>query len=144
MGIFGRRPHDQQQQQSSSQRELQIPDRLAGEAAQFYGSAQFGRAFATYCEAIDKMHTMCVVAEPGSRIRTPGDQDRPIVDGAVNSLGAALAMDASLRLGADVDRAASYLRQIAAEVQRMNREASMYQDGALALESEWARRLDPR
>jgi hypothetical protein len=93
----------------------QIPDRLAREAAAHYGQSRFSAALDSYGEAIDKIHTMCVMAAPGSRIRFPGQQDQPILDGFVSSLGATLAMDPHADLRAEVERTSAYLYQIAAE-----------------------------
>ncbi|TFV91149.1 hypothetical protein [Blastococcus sp. CT_GayMR16] len=94
---------------------LQMPDQLAQEAADQYGNRDFAGALQTYGRAIDKIHTMCVMASPGSRIRSPGPQDQPILDGFNSSLGAALALNPRLDVATEVERATAYLRQVAME-----------------------------
>jgi hypothetical protein len=106
MGLFSRK---------APRPEQQIPDELASQAVSQYGSGDFLAALETYGQAIDKIHTMCVVANPSSRIRTPGAQDQMILDGFNNSLGAALETNAHANLSAVVERTVAYLSQIAGE-----------------------------
>lgn len=116
MGLFSKKG-------SSASGSLQYPDELAQDAALAYGTANFSTALDTYALAIDKIHTMCVVASPSSRLRTPGPQDQPILDGFVSSLGAGLAMDATMDTSI-VAKTLEYLRQIADEA---GPEAGRYQ-----------------
>jgi len=112
MGLFSRKIEDSG---SSGPSGTQIPDRLAQRAAVEYGNSRFTAALELYGEAIDKIHTMCVVAQPSGRIRSLGAQDQPILDGFNNSLGAALAMDSTADVDRIVEQAMNYLREIAAE-----------------------------
>src|SRR5262245_22803756 len=48
-------------------------------------------ALEPYGEAIYKIHTMDVVAPPGTRSRQPGPQDQPILDGFDGALAAVVA-----------------------------------------------------
>jgi hypothetical protein len=95
--------------------ELQVPDELALEAANHYGHAEFLAAANAFATAIDKIHTMSVVAPAGSRIRTAGSHDQEILDGFNKSLGAVLAMDATAAISALVERTLAYLGEIAQE-----------------------------
>ena len=79
MGLFTRAPRESPRQ---------IPDELAEKAAVRYGNQDFVGAFQTYAEAIDKIHTMCVVADRSSRVRAPGPDDQPVLDGFSNALSA--------------------------------------------------------
>jgi len=108
VGIFGGR-----RAVRDSASEKQYPDELAEQAALEYGSGQFGAAMETYAKSIDKIHTMCVVANPNSRIRAPSSQDQPILDGFNNALGAAMASQPSFAPSATVQRTIIYLQQIA-------------------------------
>lgn len=104
MGLFSRKP---------GKPPLQVPDELAQQAAAAYGTARFASAAESYATAIDKIHTMCVLAAPSSRIRAPGAQDQPILDGFVSSVGATLAMDPTAGIDSLVERTCAYLRDIA-------------------------------
>ncbi len=88
----------------------QPPDRLAREASSFYDSANFLRAFESYVEAIDKIHTMTVCAV--NPIRHPGPCDQPILDGINSSLGAALSTDRNAPVASGVQKSVHYLREI--------------------------------
>jgi hypothetical protein len=110
----------------------QIPDRLGEQAALSYGIADFAAAFEQYAEAVDKIHTMCVLANRSSRIRVPGEQDQPILDGLVNSLGAALTSGATFNPHESVERSVAYLLQIA---DAAGGEAARYRNAAQELES---------
>lgn len=92
----------------------QYPDELAEEAQLAYGTSDFARAMEGFATAIDKLHTMYMVASPGSRIRSPGPQDQPILDGFVNSVGAGLSMDLPLDRTL-TEKTLNYLGQIAVE-----------------------------
>lgn len=109
MGIFSKKRGG-----SSGGAALQYPDELAEQAGLAYGNADFATALEGYATAIDKIHTMCVVASPASRIRTPGSRDQYILDGFVNAVGAGLSMGLSLDRGL-IDKTLNYLGQIAAE-----------------------------
>lgn len=117
MGIFSKKRSG-----SSGRGELQYPDELAQKAALAYGSADFGTAMEGYANAIDKIHTMCVVASP-PRLRTPGLGDQYILDGFVNSVGASLSMEIPLDANL-IERTLNYLGQIAGEA---GSEAGRYQ-----------------
>lgn len=112
MGLFSRKTESSG---SASAGSLQIPDQLAQRAAREYGTSNFMGALELYGEAIDKIHTMCVVASPSGRIRSLGAQDQPILDGFNNSLGAALAMDSTADVDRIVEQTLGYLREIAAD-----------------------------
>jgi hypothetical protein len=111
---------------------LQVPDELAEKAALLYGNGDFPAALETYGAAIDKLHTMCVAAAPGSRIRTPGPQDQPILDGFNNSLGATLSMNAQASVAQQMEQSTAYLRQIAAEA---GAESTRYLEAVANIES---------
>lgn len=128
MGIFSRKSA----KSGGGGQELQYPDELAQEAAMAYGSGNFASALETYGTAIDKLHTMCVVAAPGSRIRTPGANDQPILDGFNNSLGVVLTDSPKDSHAELVSRTISYLNQIAAEA---GPESGRYIDAARTIES---------
>lgn len=113
MGLFSKK--SRQASSASTSGALQYPDELAQEAALKYGSSDFEGALEAYRTAIDKLHTMEVVAPAGSRIRTPGPQDQPILDGFVNSLGAAMSMDPEFRPTGTAEQAVIYLEEIANE-----------------------------
>jgi hypothetical protein len=104
MGLFGNK-------KTSATPELQIPDELAQKAALAYVSQQFARAFETYVEAVDKLHTMYVIGE--QRFRQAGPRDHAILNGINNSLGAALAIDPTRPVDGSVHSAVAYLAQIA-------------------------------
>ena len=106
VGLFSRR---------NPPEELQIPDQLAQQAGYKFGTQDFAGAFNTYAEAIDKIHTMCVVTPRGMRQRTPGERDLVILDGLNNSLGAALAVNPQLDVRKLVERTIGYMDQIADE-----------------------------
>jgi hypothetical protein len=95
---------------------LQIPDELAVKAADQGAAGNHLAALETYGEAVDKIHTMCVVAQPGSRIRQPGPQDQVILDGFNSALAAVVASapDAA-SVSSTVERTVAYLHQIAGE-----------------------------
>lgn len=96
------------------------PQDLAGPGRVRAGSCsascrgQYGRALERYADAVDKVHTMSVVANPSSRIRHAGAQDQAILDGLVASCRDALAHghDVGSTL---VERRINYLLQIADE-----------------------------
>jgi len=95
---------------------LQIPDELAVKAADQGAAGNHLAALETYGEAVDKIHTMCVVAQPGSRIRQPGPQDQVILDGFNSALVTVLASDPeAAAVPSIVERTVAYLRQIAGE-----------------------------
>jgi hypothetical protein len=89
----------------------QYPDELADKAALQYGGQDFDGAMETYATAIDKLHTMYVVA--GQRLRKPGPQDQQILDGFRNSVGATHAMYPDRDLRPALESAFNYLGQIA-------------------------------
>ncbi len=95
---------------------LQIPDELAVKAADQGAAGNHLAALETYGEAVDKIHTMCVVAQPGSRIRQPGPQDQVILDGFSSALVTVLVSDPeAAAVPSIVERTVAYLRQIAGE-----------------------------
>lgn len=94
---------------------MQPPDRLALEAQELYGNQRFAAAFQMYAAAVDKIHTMCVMAAPASRQRQPGSGDQAILDGLISAAGAALAMDPTLDLKSPSITTMMYLVQIARE-----------------------------
>ena len=96
---------------------LQIPDELALRAADQAGSGDHYGALESYGKAVDKIHTMCVVAQPGSRIRQPGAQDQGILDGFNVSLAAVLSANPESAAGASstVEQTLAYLQQIGGE-----------------------------
>jgi hypothetical protein len=94
---------------------LQVPDELALKAADQARAGNNLGSLETYEEAVDKIHTMCVVAQPGSRIRQPGPQDQGILDGFTSALAAVLSADAEAPVSSTVERTVAYLQQIAGE-----------------------------
>lgn len=64
-------------------------------------------------QAIDKLHTMYVAADPSSRIRSPGPQDTPILQGFTRALSAVLTQGATAETRQIAERTASYLADIA-------------------------------
>lgn len=124
MALFSRK-------KSTPEPQLQVPDELATEADRQYGNANFLGALETYGRAIDKIHTMCVVADRSSRIRTPGPDDQEILDGFNNSLGAALATDKQASVSSIVEKATVYLQQIAGEA---GRESTRYHTAIESIE----------
>lgn len=133
MGIFSRKRSAAPATGGAST--LQVPDELAQEAALAYGNGNFVVALDTYGTAIDKLHTMCVMADRGSRIRTPGPADQPILDGFNNSLGVVLSDAPKENYASLVQRSASYLREIAAEA---GGESGRYLEAANAIESTYS------
>lgn len=107
MGFLSRKGQRTQQ--------LQVPDELALKARAQADGGNHGAAFETYGEAIDKIHTMCVVAAPGSRLRHPGAQDQEILDGFNEALAAVLRADPGSSVANTVDRTLAYLHEIARE-----------------------------
>lgn len=106
---------------------MQVPDELAGRAEDLYGRQKFGAAFEVFAEAVDKLHSMEVVAAPGSRLRVPSNADRPILAGLVKSLGASLAMGDAPRDYRDIAaKSAYYLGEIAEEAARVGVDAGDY------------------
>lgn len=94
----------------------QIPDELASRAADQAASGEHQGALESYGEAVDKIHTMCVVAQPGSRIRQPGAQDQGILDGFNAALAAVLSANPEAAgVSSTVERTVAYLQQIADE-----------------------------
>ena len=114
MALFGRRRRFNEPEDNN----LQPPDKYARRGAAYYGNQDFANALDMYGEAIDKLHTMYVFPAPRDRRRQPSVADEPILQGFISSLGAALAMDSSLQVGARVERAINYLGQIAQVAQR--------------------------
>jgi hypothetical protein len=95
---------------------LQIPDELALKAADQGAAGDHLAALESYGEAVDKIHTMCVVAQPGSRIRQPGPRDQVILDGFNSALAAVVASDPDpAGVSSTVERTVAYLHQIAGE-----------------------------
>jgi hypothetical protein len=127
MALFSRR--DTSAGRNASQ--LQPPDQLALKARELYGSQRFTAAFEAYASAVDKIHTMCVMAEPSSRRRQPGPGDQAILDGLVSAAGAALAMDPALDLKPTAIPTMMYLVQIAREA---SHESDRYLNASKELE----------
>ncbi len=116
MGLFSRRSSHRTRPPVTVEPTRQIPDELAEQAQLAYGGQDFYGGLQTYALAIDKIHTMCVVAAPpSSRIRRPGPQDQPILDGFINALGATLASTPEKDVRSLVERSMNYLAEIAAE-----------------------------
>lgn len=108
MGFFSR--------QGRKAQPLQIPDELALKAADQAAAGDHITALQSYGEAVDKIHTMCVMAQPGSRIRQPGPQDQLILDGFNSALAAVLASDPGAGgVSSTVERTVAYLHEIAGE-----------------------------
>lgn len=129
MGLFSKKGPKPQQ--------LQIPDELALKAADQGAAGNDLAALETYGEAIDKIHTMCVVAQPGSRIRQPGPQDQPILDGFNSALAAAVASNPDAAgVSSTVERTAAYLQQIASEA---GPESSRYHSAISAIQATYGR-----
>ncbi|GGM16080.1 hypothetical protein GCM10011594_40110 [Nakamurella endophytica] len=99
---------------------------MATRAHTLYTQHKFGGALELYAEAIDKIHTMCVVAKPESRIRTPSESDAAIIDGFVDALGAALATNQSADAVSIASRTQGYLTQIGQEAARQGINATVY------------------
>jgi hypothetical protein len=114
--------------------QIQLPDQLAQDAAQNYGNQDFAGAFRKYAEAVDKIHTMCVMAPSESRIRQPSDRDDPILHGLTSALGANLAMDPNSQVGDLTGQTVSYLMQIADEASHGGYDGSRYVEAARELE----------
>ena len=81
MGIFSKKPS------GPSREGVQAPDALARRAALACDSGDYAAALDAYGQAIGAIHTMCVMADPGSRTRSPGAGDQAILDGSGDSLG---------------------------------------------------------
>jgi hypothetical protein len=116
---------------------LQIPDELALKAANQAAAGNHLAALESYGEAVDKIHTMCVVAQPGSRIRQPGPQDQVILDGFNSALTAVVtsAPDAA-GVSSTVERTVAYLHQIAGEA---GPESSRYHSAINAIQATYGR-----
>lgn len=114
MALFGRRRRVNAPEATN----LQPPDEYARRGAVYYGNQDFANALDMYGEAIDKLHTMYVFPAPQDRRRQPSVADESILQGFISSLGAALAMDPSMQVGARVEKAINYLGQIARVAQR--------------------------
>lgn len=111
---------------ATTQNRQQVPDELCEQAQLKYGHQDFVGAFTMYATAIDKLHTMCVVAPAPNRIRSFSEADQPILDGLVNSAGAALAMNSELNITTEAEKAAEYLRQISVEAERVGADHRPY------------------
>ena len=127
MGLFSRN-------RRASTSPQQIPDQLAAQALDKYGNQDFAGALETYRGAIDKIHTMCVVADRDSRIRQLDVSDEPILDGFVSSLGAALAVDPDRNIQSIVQSTVAYLAEISVEAEKLGGPAAMYRDAIERIE----------
>ncbi len=125
MGFFSKR-------KGSPSVELQVPDELALSAAAEAEAGNHAGAMEAYANAIDKIHTMCVVTQAGSRIRQPGAQDQPILDGLVSSLSAVLAANPQADPSEVVQPALAYLNEIAGEA---GPEATRYRSAIESIQS---------
>jgi hypothetical protein len=113
---------------------LQIPDQLAQAADRAYGNQDFIGAFRKSAEAVDKIHTMCVMAPAQSRIRQPSDRDDPILDRLTSALGGSLAVDPNAPV-ADLTRSTvGLLMQIANEAAQTGHDGTRYAETASELE----------
>jgi hypothetical protein len=90
--------------------EMQPPDELAQRGGVAYEGSDFTYAAELYGDAVDKLHTMYVMG--GARYRKPSDSDRPILDGLVNSVGAAIASGRIADVRHHAERACHYLAEI--------------------------------
>jgi hypothetical protein len=107
MGLFSKRSNEPAQ---PAQPQLQIPDELAQKAALEYGSQQFSAAAGLYAAAVDKLHTMYAIGN--CKFREPSADDMPILQGLVNSVGAAVAMGSGPAVRQPAASALHYLADI--------------------------------
>jgi hypothetical protein len=105
---------------------LQYPDELAIEAKQLYGNQKFGAAVEKYSDAIDKLHTMYVMAARSSRMRTPGPNDLYILDGFESALGAAQASGQVADSEGLREKTVYYLRDITDTIEREGGDGGIY------------------
>lgn len=112
--------------------DLQVPDEFALRATAEADAGNHAGALESYGTAIDKIHTMCVVAQPGSRVRQPSAQDQPILDGFVSSLAAVLSTEPQADPSATVQTAIAYLNEIAGEA---GPEAARYRSAMESIQS---------
>ncbi len=93
MGLFSKRPKGAGHAQPMSGK--QIPEQRAEDAYELYMHQRFAEAAEQYASAIDAIDTMCYMTPIGSRRRAPSFNDKPILEGFNNAIGAAMAMDQS-------------------------------------------------
>lgn len=130
MGIFSKKPS------GPSREGAQAPDALARRAALACDSGDYAAALDAYGQAIGAIHTMCVMADPGSRTRSPGAGDQAILDGSGDSLGIVLIDVPDTESLADlVGRTVRYLHQIAAEA---GGESARYRRAAQTIETTYS------
>lgn len=125
MGFFSKK-------KDTTSEDLQVPDEVALRAAVEADAGNHAGALESYGAAIDKIHTMCVVAQRGSRVRQPGAQDQPILDGFVSSLAAVLSTEPPADPSATVQTAIAYLNEIADEA---GPEAARYRSAMESIQS---------
>lgn len=124
MSIFRRRPSGPVASPFSF--DAHDPERVAKEAKLAYGTQQFAEAMRTYERAIDLLHTLYLF--DNMRQRQPSPADAWIVDGYVNALGAALAMDAATPVEASVRTVTHRLRTIATACDHVGAPSQLYRN----------------
>lgn len=123
---------------ASSGSTLQIPDQFAERARGAYGNSDFVRAAELYGDAIDKLHTMYVMASPPCALRRPSQSDASITEGIVSAVGAALAMDSRAPVQNVAERSIGYLNEIIALPQATPM-ANLYETAIRGLDAELRR-----
>lgn len=98
----------------SSISSLQIPDQFEQRAQEAYGNSDFVRAVELYSDAVDKLHTMYVMANPACAVRRPSQSDALITQGIVSAVAVALAMDSNASVRKMAERSIAYLNEIIA------------------------------
>lgn len=111
VGLFNR---NKSASKSSTPSSLQIPDQFAQRAREAYGNSDFVRAAELYSDAVDKLHTMYVMANPPCAVRKPSPSDALITQGIVSAVGAALAVDPTAPVREMAERSIAYLNEIIA------------------------------
>lgn len=107
---------------------LQYPDQLAHEAKILYGNQKFRDALEKYGDAIDKLHTMYVIAERSRRQRNPGPDDLYILNGFESALGASKASAQIVDTETFAKQPAHYLQEIVHTIEREGGDARIYID----------------
>jgi hypothetical protein len=135
LGLFSRRRVGERGPVTPS-KPLQVPDELARDAGGRLDAGDFTAALELYAQAIDKLHTMCVIAQRGSRLRDPSEADQPILDGFTTALTAVQGTLGRPRIDQRIImNATGYLQQIAVEAQEMGLSPERYVSAIHAIEA---------
>jgi hypothetical protein len=123
MGLFSKR-NNTATTKAEPQGQLQIPDELAQRAALAYGSQQFTSAAEAYAQAVDKLHTMYAVGN--CQFRQPSPDDLPILEGLVNSVGAAIAMGSAAAVRQSAESSLHYLGDLERTLSARGQDTQMF------------------